>query len=104
MIQLQDVRYSIGERVLFDRLSWVLSPGDRVALVGPNGAGKSTLFSIILKQKEVSICLVPGTPRAGKADREYFRKQMNDTEYRKQFFTLLASLGPGYWIEIAGPK
>jgi ATP-binding cassette, subfamily F, member 3 len=34
--------------VLFDRLSWVLSPGDRVALVGPNGAGKTTLLRVML--------------------------------------------------------
>ena len=48
MIQLQDLRYSIGERVLFERLDWVLSPGDRVALVGPNGAGKTTLLRVML--------------------------------------------------------
>jgi ATP-binding cassette subfamily F protein 3 len=48
VIQLQDLRYTIGERVLFDRLDWVLSPGDRVALVGPNGAGKTTLLRVML--------------------------------------------------------
>jgi hypothetical protein len=61
-------------------------------------------LQIILRQKDVCICLVPGAPRAGKVDREYFRKQMNDGEYRKQFFALLTALGPGYWIEIAGDK
>jgi ATP-binding cassette subfamily F protein 3 len=48
VIQLKDVRYSIADRVLFDRLDWVLSPGDRVALVGPNGAGKTTLIRVML--------------------------------------------------------
>src|SRR6266540_7540233 len=48
MIQLQNLRYSIGERVLFSGLDWVLSPGDRVALVGPNGAGKTTLLKVML--------------------------------------------------------
>jgi ATP-binding cassette subfamily F protein 3 len=48
MIQLQDLRYSIGQRVLFDHLSWVIAPGDRCALVGPNGAGKTTLIRVIL--------------------------------------------------------
>ena len=48
MIQLQNLRYSIGQRVLFDRISWVIAPGDRVALVGPNGAGKTTLIRAIL--------------------------------------------------------
>jgi hypothetical protein len=61
-------------------------------------------LQVVLKQKEVSICLVPGTPRTGKADREHFRREMDDAEYRKQFITLLTSLGSGYWIELAGDK
>src|SRR2546427_342612 len=48
MIQLQNLKYSIGQRILFDRLNWVLSPGDRCALVGPNGAGKTTLIRVML--------------------------------------------------------
>ncbi len=47
MIQLQNLRYSIGQRVLFDHLDWVISPGDRCALVGPNGAGKTTLLRLL---------------------------------------------------------
>ncbi len=48
MIQLHGIRYSIGPRVLFEDLDWVLGPGDRVALVGPNGAGKTTLLRVLL--------------------------------------------------------
>jgi len=48
VIQLQDIRYSIGQRVLFEHLDWVIAPGDRCALVGPNGAGKTTLIRVIL--------------------------------------------------------
>ncbi len=59
---------------------------------------------IILQQKEVGIWLVPGKPNTGKPDREHFKNKMNEVEYRKQFFTLLTSLGAGYWIEIAGDK
>lgn len=47
MIQLKDLTYAIGPRVLFEGLDWVLAPGDRCALVGPNGAGKTTLLSMI---------------------------------------------------------
>jgi ATP-binding cassette subfamily F protein 3 len=48
MLQLHSIRYSIGDRVLFDGLDWGLSAGDRVALVGPNGAGKTTLLRVML--------------------------------------------------------
>ena len=48
MIRLNDIRYSIGTRVLFEGIDWVIGPGDRVALVGPNGAGKTTLLKIVL--------------------------------------------------------
>lgn len=39
--------YEAG-RPLFSDLSFVLKPGDRLALTGENGAGKSTLFQLIL--------------------------------------------------------
>ncbi len=48
VIQLNGIRYSIGQRVLFDDVDWVIGPGDRVALVGPNGAGKTTLLKVVL--------------------------------------------------------
>jgi ATP-binding cassette subfamily F protein 3 len=48
LIQLQNIRYSIGQRVLFDALTWVIAPGSRCALVGPNGAGKTTLLRVAL--------------------------------------------------------
>src|SRR5438477_7341419 len=48
MIQLRNLRYSVGQRVLFDALDWVIAPGDRFALVGPNGAGKTTLLRVML--------------------------------------------------------
>jgi HKD family nuclease len=56
---------------------------------------------IVLGQKELGICLVAGTPRTGRADREHFKGKMNDVEYRKQMFKLLNGLGAGYWIDVA---
>jgi ATP-binding cassette, subfamily F, member 3 len=48
VIRIQNVRYSIGPRVLFSDITWAIAPGDRIALVGPNGAGKTTLIRILL--------------------------------------------------------
>jgi ATP-binding cassette, subfamily F, member 3 len=47
MIRLQGLRYSIADRVLLEDVDWVLSPGDRCALVGSNGAGKTTLLRLM---------------------------------------------------------
>jgi ATP-binding cassette subfamily F protein 3 len=41
-----------GERTLFDDLSIVIGPHDRIGLVGSNGAGKSTLLKIIASLAE----------------------------------------------------
>ncbi len=52
MLNIRDLKKSVGGRTLFENASMVINYGERVALVGPNGAGKSTLFSLILKRDE----------------------------------------------------
>ncbi len=47
MLSLSNIYVQYGDRVLLDRVSLVVKPGDRVGLVGRNGAGKSTLLKII---------------------------------------------------------
>ncbi|OLT25520.1 glycerophosphodiester phosphodiesterase [Nocardiopsis sp. CNR-923] len=47
VVDLKDVSAAVPDRVLLDRLTWQLGPGDRVGLVGVNGAGKSTLLRIL---------------------------------------------------------
>ncbi|MEO6497286.1 MAG: ABC-F family ATP-binding cassette domain-containing protein [Solirubrobacteraceae bacterium] len=42
-----DVSAGFGEKLLLDRATWRLGPGDRVALVGVNGSGKTTLINIL---------------------------------------------------------
>ncbi len=47
LIQTDQLARRIGGRVLFEGLTVVVRPGDRIGLVGPNGAGKSTLLRIL---------------------------------------------------------
>ncbi|NNM46702.1 ABC-F family ATP-binding cassette domain-containing protein [Knoellia koreensis] len=44
VIDLHDASVTVGDRVLLDRVTWQLGPGDRIGIVGVNGSGKSTLL------------------------------------------------------------
>ena len=52
MLVLEQLSLHLGERVLLDKISTIINPGERIGLVGANGAGKSTLLKIIMKQRE----------------------------------------------------
>ena len=47
LLQLSDISLTFGGDPVFDGLSLVVQPGDRVALVGRNGSGKSTLIKVM---------------------------------------------------------
>jgi ATP-binding cassette subfamily F protein 3 len=47
MIVLRNVTLRRGAKVLLDKVSVTLNPGEKVGLVGRNGAGKSTLFGLV---------------------------------------------------------
>ncbi len=47
MIAVQNLRVEFGPRVLFDDLSFVVQPKERISFAGHNGAGKSTLLKCI---------------------------------------------------------
>ncbi|NBC33310.1 MAG: ATP-binding cassette domain-containing protein [Alphaproteobacteria bacterium] len=47
MLQINDLTYRIGARVLFARATVSVGKGQRIGLVGPNGSGKTTLLRLI---------------------------------------------------------
>ncbi|MFP4282587.1 MAG: ABC-F family ATP-binding cassette domain-containing protein [Opitutales bacterium] len=52
MIQLQDLKLSYGPKTLFNEISAIIHPHDRIGLVGVNGSGKSTLVKVLLGEAE----------------------------------------------------
>ena len=57
ILELDGVSKSLGGKRLFEQLTLVMKPGDRIGIVGKNGAGKTTLIRTILGEL---------TPDAGK--------------------------------------
>lgn len=49
MIDVLNVNYTRGKRMLLNDISFAVSAGELVSIIGPNGAGKSTLLKIIGK-------------------------------------------------------
>ena len=50
MISLDNLTVSYGGWTLFDNISFLINPKDRIGLVGKNGAGKTTLIREIAAQ------------------------------------------------------
>lgn len=47
MLHIDNITLFFGDRPLFDSITAMINPGERIGLVGPNGAGKSTLLKLI---------------------------------------------------------
>ncbi|MBI5681680.1 MAG: ABC-F family ATP-binding cassette domain-containing protein [Deltaproteobacteria bacterium] len=52
MLKVSGLEKSYGRQVIFDNVSFVMNPGERIGLVGRNGHGKTTLFKMILGEEE----------------------------------------------------
>ncbi len=67
MIQVSNIDKSYGQQVLFDKVSFLINPGERLGLVGRNGHGKTTLFRFILGQEhqDSGVISIPAGYRIG---------------------------------------
>ena len=48
LITLNNIEKVLGDRLIFDKLSFAIEKGERVGLIGNNGEGKTTLFKTIV--------------------------------------------------------
>jgi ATP-binding cassette subfamily F protein uup len=48
VIDVDDIRFAYGDRVIIDGLTTTIQRGDRVGLIGANGSGKTTLLRLLL--------------------------------------------------------
>jgi ATP-binding cassette subfamily F protein uup len=90
IVELDDVSRVRGGKLLFEHLTLVMKPGDRIGVVGPNGAGKTSLVRMILGLD---------APDSGKVVRgvntrpAYF--EQGRSELRDEL-TVLEEVGDGY--------
>lgn len=53
MLGINKLSLQLNDRMLFDGISFLVNPGDKLGLVGSNGAGKSTLLKTIAGEASV---------------------------------------------------
>jgi len=72
MLQITDLTYRIGGRLLIDKASVTLPARTKTGLVGKNGAGKSTLFKLITGDlsSETGGIQIPKNARIGQVAQE----------------------------------
>ncbi len=77
MISLNSIGVSYGGETLFEDISFMINPRDRVALVGRNGAGKTTLLKIIMGEQQPTS---GGISIAGECTLGYLPQQMRTAD------------------------
>lgn len=88
-LAFREVSCARGGRMLFERLSFALTPGEAALVTGPNGTGKSSLI-------RVAAGLL--APAAGSVDGEGTRALLGDAAALDPELSLSAALG--FWARI----
>ncbi|MFP6816502.1 MAG: ATP-binding cassette domain-containing protein [Pseudomonadales bacterium] len=79
LIEIRDLYYVLGERVIFDGINMTIPRGQITAIMGPSGTGKTTLLRIIGGQvkPDRGVVLVGGSDVCNLARKELFELRKN---------------------------
>src|SRR5690606_39533770 len=76
VLEVEGLKKSYGDKVLFDNLNFKLPPNGIVGVIGPNGAGKSTMFKLITGQEQPD----GGTIKVGETRSEEHTSELQSRE------------------------
>ena len=51
-VEFRNVTFAYGKHIVLDNVSFVINPGETVAVMGPTGGGKTTLINLIARFRE----------------------------------------------------
>lgn len=78
LIKVEEISQSMGGKELFSRVSLILSPGTRLAIVGPNGSGKTTFIRTLLGELEPTHGRITRAPGLRTAFLDQARRELKD--------------------------
>ena len=87
VIEAKGVAKAYGDKLLFDKLYYMLPPNGIVGVIGPNGAGKTTLFRLIMGLETVD----KGTFEVGETVKlAYVDQQHKDIDPAKSVYQVIS--------------
>ncbi len=87
LLEVKSLHKTYGKQVVLDDLSFVVSEGQKIALIGRNGAGKSTLLNILIGKEESDkgeVVILPWTRIGIVHQHEVLPADVSTEEYLEQ--------------------
>jgi ABC transport system ATP-binding/permease protein len=98
VIQAEQVSQGYGDRLVFQGVSLIVQPGERIGIVGKNGAGKTTLVRTLLGELPPTSGIVKLGPKTKIAYYDQRRLELDEEA------TVAEAAWHDDWVELAGQK